>query len=297
MDIVTDRPAAVIRGPWPETTAIETPGFEGLSEVPDPELVSFVVPTRNSGRTLRACLTSLRDQADATVEVIVVDNHSTDDTPAIAEELADVFVTRGPERSTQRNEGIARARGAQIVFVDSDMVLEPHVARQVCDRFAEDPDLGGLVLPERAFGEGRWAPARVLEKELCLNDPSVEAARAFRTVEVARIGGYDEGLWGREDWDLPDRLSGAGWGIGRIEAQVWHDEGRVSFRDAFAKKRYYGRGSRSYHRADLGVRPSSSGRAVRIARAAVRRPVTASTLAALKSVEVLGYAAGRLPLP
>src|SRR5690242_3852216 len=116
--------------------------------------ISFVVPTRNSARTLDACLGSLRAQTHPDVEVVVVDNASTDGTPEIARRYADRFENWGPERSAQRNRGTAVSTGDVVVFIDSDMVLEPHVASAIRDRFAAGPDLGALVIPERSFGEG-----------------------------------------------------------------------------------------------------------------------------------------------
>ena len=74
-----------------------------MSEQP---LVSVVVPTRNNARTIRPCLQSVRDQTYPHVELIVVDNDSTDETFDVATELADVALTGGPERSAQRNLGI-----------------------------------------------------------------------------------------------------------------------------------------------------------------------------------------------
>ena len=53
-------------------------------------------------------------------------------------------------------------------------------------------------------------------------------------------------IWAFEDWDLPDRVARDGWTIGRLEAGVWHDEGRIQLRAAFAKKRYYGRSAPDY---------------------------------------------------
>jgi len=59
------------------------------------ETVSVVVTTRNSGQTLRACLASIRRQIYPAVELVVVDNHSSDQTPAIAAEYADRVATIG----------------------------------------------------------------------------------------------------------------------------------------------------------------------------------------------------------
>ena len=61
--------------------------------------VSFVVPTRNSARTITACVNSLRAQAYPDVEIVVVDNESTDGTADRARLAgADLVVIAGPER-------------------------------------------------------------------------------------------------------------------------------------------------------------------------------------------------------
>ena len=74
-------------------------------------LVSVVVPTRNAGRTVETCLRSIRAQTWPALELIVVDNGSTDATWAVARRHADLALRGGPERSAQRNQGIAHAAG------------------------------------------------------------------------------------------------------------------------------------------------------------------------------------------
>ena len=81
-------------------------------------LVTVVVPTRNSERTLANCLESIRRQAYPRIELVVVDNSSTDDTLAIARRYADQALTIGPERSAQRNHGWRAGHGELVVFVD-----------------------------------------------------------------------------------------------------------------------------------------------------------------------------------
>jgi len=63
-----------------------------------------VVPTCNNDRTIEACLRSLRSHHHP-CRVVVVDNHSSDDTAAIARTLAEAVVTARRERSAQRNRG------------------------------------------------------------------------------------------------------------------------------------------------------------------------------------------------
>ncbi|MGH9154162.1 MAG: glycosyltransferase family 2 protein [Acidimicrobiales bacterium] len=257
-------------------------------------VVSFVVPTRNSVRTIRACLNSIRGQAGQSIELIVVDNHSTDGTMEQAEALADRVIVAGPERSVQRNLGASASRGRLVVFIDSDMTLHPDVASQVVDEFDKHPDIGGLVLPEVSFGSGFWAKCKVLEKQLYLGDGTVEAARALRRDAFDQVGGYDAGLTGQEDWDLPDRLRREGWGIGRIEATVHHDEGRLSLAETFRKKRYYGRTMLPYISRSVTVGARRTGRL-----ALFRRPLRFATapfvsfgLLGLKAVELTGVAVG-----
>lgn len=257
-------------------------------------VVSFVVPTRNSERTIRGCLASIRAQYLQPVELIVVDNASTDATFAEAAAVADRVITAGPERSAQRNIGASASRGDHIVFIDSDMVLEPEVASQVAAEFDRDPRLGGLVLPERSFGSGFWAECKVLEKRLYVGDSSVEAARAFRRRSFDEVGGYDTRLTGPEDWDLPDRIEEAGWSIGRIEARVHHDEGRLSLAETFRKKRYYGRTVFPYvaRHGRIGAQKVARSALFRQPSRFLREPRLSLGLLGLKAVEFTGIMVG-----
>lgn len=255
--------------------------------------ISFVVPTRDSARTLDACLRSLRAQAHPDVEVLVVDNASRDATTQIAGRHADKLLHRGPERSAQRNHGTAHSTGDVVVFIDSDMVLDPDVASRIAAEFAAQPQVGALVIPERSFGEGFLARCRQLEKDLYVGDPAVESPRAFRRTVIERLGGWNEALTAAEDWELADRAREVT-AIGRIPAWIHHDEGRIRLRTTFAKKRYYGRWIEEYVR----MRADSSGS--RFARTALlrqpgrllRHPVLTLGLATLKLTEAAGLILG-----
>lgn len=86
-------------------------------------LVSVVVASYNGGRTLRACLDSLGRLRYPAYEVILVDDGSTDDTPAIAAQYPQVRRLRHERNrglSASRNTGIAAARGEIVAFTDDD---------------------------------------------------------------------------------------------------------------------------------------------------------------------------------
>lgn len=256
--------------------------------------ISFVVPTRNSARTLDACLGSLRAQTHPDVEVVVVDNKSTDGTPRIAEHYADRVLDWGPERSAQRNRGMVLSTGDVVVFIDSDMVLEPHVAAGLAAGFEADPAVGALIIPERSFGEGFLARCRVLEKDLYVGDPDVEAPRAFRRPVIEALGGWNEELTAAEDWDLADRSRAAGVGVGRVDAWIWHDEGRIQLRVTFAKKRYYGRWIDQYVRMqpDQGRGKFARTALFRQPARLMRHPLLTAGLATLKITEAGGLLLG-----
>ncbi|MGO9198162.1 MAG: glycosyltransferase family 2 protein [Acidimicrobiales bacterium] len=200
--------------------------------------VAVVVPTRNSSRTIEACLRSIRSQS-VPCPVVVVDNESTDRTRALAECLADLVIEAGGERCAQRNRG-AEAMPARVLgFIDSDMILDPRVAEEAVR--AIDAGAVAVVVPERTVGTGYWCRVRAFERSFYEGSEHVEAARFFRGDVFASIGGWDEQMIGGEDWDLTIRARRLG-PVVRIDAVIEHDEGRVHYFDAVRKKGYYAPG-------------------------------------------------------
>jgi arabinofuranan 3-O-arabinosyltransferase len=261
--------------------------------------VSVVVPTRNSAQTLEACLASVRSQTHQEVELIVVDNHSTDMTRDIADRFADIVLVAGPERSAQRNRGAARAGGEFLLFCDSDMVLGPEVVAACMDAVT---DADAVVIPEATSGVGFLAACKALERSCYVGDETIEAARFFRRDAFQRLGGYDERLTGPEDWDLPARMLECGATIARADALIVHDEGRLSLRELLRSKYYYGRSFAPY----VARHPQLARRQIRLIRPAfvrhwrrlMRRPVLSLGMIAMKTAELVaggtGYLRGRL---
>lgn len=255
-------------------------------------VLTVVVPTKNAVRTIEACLQSIRAQSLESIELIVVDNYSSDGTQEIAEKYADRVIVAGPERSTQRNLGLVAAAGEFVGFIDADMVLTAHVCEQVVTELRSGHR--AIVVPEESFGVGFFARCRKLEKRLYLNNPDVEAARFF-PIDLARsIGGYREDLVAGEDWDFSDRMEVAGATISRTQAMILHDDGYISLRETFKKKQYYGKTFGHY------LRTRTQERTRRLARPALirtglllgRNPIVGAGLVVLKATEVAGLARG-----
>jgi glycosyltransferase involved in cell wall biosynthesis len=97
--------------------------------------VSIVIPAHNEEHCLRACLQSIAEQTIAPLEVIVVDNNSTDATATIAADFAFVRVIREEQEGIvyARNTGFDAARGDVIGRIDADVILPPqwleHISR------------------------------------------------------------------------------------------------------------------------------------------------------------------------
>jgi glycosyltransferase involved in cell wall biosynthesis len=258
-------------------------------------VISVIVPTRNSGRTIASCLSSVRAQTYPNLELIVVDKSSTDGTLEVAREYADVVQSGGPERSAQRNLGARIAKGSYLLFVDSDMILQPAVVSDSLNAI-EASGAPAVIIPEESIGEGYWAKCRILERSCYEGDDLVEAARFFRREIFESHGGFDEQLTGPEDWDLSLRVAG-GSTLPRAQSQIFHDEGRIHLGSALAKKFYYARSFRVYMRkhgrvalrqANIIVRPAF----LRSWRRLVGHPLLSAGIFMLKGLELGAAVAG-----
>ena len=89
--------------------------------------VSFVIPTRNSGRTLEACLSSIHNQNydKDKLEIIIIDSYSKDNTLEIAKKFASKIVLHNGSLGEIRDLGFKIAKGDIIAMFDSDVII-PH---------------------------------------------------------------------------------------------------------------------------------------------------------------------------
>lgn len=259
------------------------------------ESVTVVVPTRNNIRTIEACLRSVVEQSHPDVELIVVDNHSTDGTPQVAERLADRVITAGPERSAQRNTGIEAARGEWVLWLDSDMILPPRTIALALET-ARATGATGIALPERTIGEGFWTACRALERECYLDDPWLHNPRLVRREYLLGAGAFHTDMSGPEDADLRMKMRATGAGIELAPIIVDHDEGRLTVRDVMGKRYYYGRSIPAFaqeHEGAVGAQGKAVLRSyVRNHRRLLQDPVHAAGMVALRAMEAGGYALG-----
>lgn len=112
-----------------------------------PPTVTILVAMYNAELTLRRCLDSLIHQTMPRIQVVCIDDASTDSSAAIAQEYAGrdsrfevvrLTANGGPARA--RNAGLQRARGTYTAFLDSDDALAPDALEKVCAAFSAHDD-------------------------------------------------------------------------------------------------------------------------------------------------------------
>jgi glycosyltransferase involved in cell wall biosynthesis len=199
-------------------------------------LVSVIVTTKNSEQTLKNCLQSIQKQTYKDVEIIVIDNYSTDKTLKIAKQFTQLIFQIGPERSSQRNFGISKAKGIYLLFLDSDMYLSPQVISE-CVKLAKDLRIKGIYIPEKMEGTAYWIRVRNFERSF-YNGTIIDAVRFVNSSTIKQIGGFDEKLFAGEDWDMDKRVRQKG-RTAITNAWLFHNENNFSIETYIHKKAYY----------------------------------------------------------
>jgi len=108
-------------------------------------LVTVIVPVYNGAHCLPRCLLSLRKQTHSRLEVIVVDDGSTDGSPDLVERPVRLLSTGGRKGAgAARNMGAREAVGEVLFFTDSDVVVPPDwIEKALCIRAEKDVHCGG----------------------------------------------------------------------------------------------------------------------------------------------------------
>ena len=199
-------------------------------------LVSVVVTTKNEEKNIGNCLQSIKEQTYPSLEIIVVDNNSTDNTKGIAGRYTDKVYEKGPERSAQRNFGVARASGEYALYLDADMILSREVVAE-CVHQCETEGCVASYIPERVVGQGFWIRVRDFERSF-YDASCIDAVRFVRRDKFLEVGGFDEQQIAGEDWDFDRRIRATG-NCTIVPSALYHNEGAFNLRRYLAKKGYY----------------------------------------------------------
>jgi glycosyltransferase involved in cell wall biosynthesis len=171
-------------------------------------MISVVIPCYNLARFLPGAFGSVAQQTRRDIEIVVVDDGSTDNTAAVAGRLMADFprllarLIRQANGGTAaaRNAGIAEAKGNLICCLDADDQMDPGYLA-ACARALDDPTVSIAYGACELFGEhgGRFDPPTYDFAGL-LRSNFIGSAAVFRRQAWEDSGGYRDGWY--EDWDF-----------------------------------------------------------------------------------------------
>ena len=191
--------------------------------------ISLVLPVYNGERYLAEALDSIFAQTFADFEVIAVDDHSSDATPAILAEYAarhtNMLVLRNARNMklpATLNAGFARARGAWFSWTSDDNILDRDTLERLHARAHEGTadiyyadfriiDAAGQVVQTHRVGEPH---------EIVTGNP-IGCCFLYKQEVDARLGGYDEQLFGVEDYDFWLRAARRGFAFEAIHEEMY----------------------------------------------------------------------------
>lgn len=179
-------------------------------------LVSVIIPTYNYGRFVGDAVESALTQTYRPIEIILVDDGSTDDTGTRAQKYQGRIRYIPQENqglSAARNTGIKEAKGEYIAILDSDDIWLPDKLKKQMDEFSRDKSLGlvscGELLmddQEKVTRENIYKdyPNRdeFLKKLMIRNIVSGGSAAVIKKECFNRVGLFDATLRSAEDWDM-----------------------------------------------------------------------------------------------
>jgi glycosyltransferase involved in cell wall biosynthesis len=175
------------------------------------------------------------------IEILVVDRYSADDTVRIAIQFkAKVFLLKC-ERSEAKNYAARKANGEFLLFVDSDMQLNPKIVEE-CVKECMESNTPAIIIPEEDVGFGLIGELRKSEKKL-LSDLKelMEIPRFFKKDTFLKLEGFDEKLVCGEDFHFIQKFTAAGYKVGKIKFKILHFENLPSTYNVGVKAYKYGK--------------------------------------------------------
>ncbi|MEV0339511.1 glycosyltransferase [Nocardia sp. NPDC050713] len=179
-------------------------------------LVSVVIPLYNYGRFLPAAVASVRESGYADVEIVVVDDGSTDpETAAVLDDMSGVTKIRQPNRglSAARNTGIRSSRGDLVLVLDADDRIRPGFLSAAVAAMRSDDTLGYVGGYVRYSGllDLVYVPAGMVPELNLVLHTHLKSMVLYRKRALDEVGGYDENLPAFEDWELQLRMDLSGY--------------------------------------------------------------------------------------
>lgn len=173
------------------------------------DLVSIVIANYNYAEFLSESIRSAQQQTYSNIEIIYIDDGSTDNSLEIAREF-DITILSQQNQGVcaARNNAVEFAKGKYILFLDADDILMPNAVEHLYNLMkASDPDVGYIYAQMEYFDHksGLFESREFCPKALAKGN-YISVTCLFNRAQFLKVGGFDRGLVAREDWELFIRL-------------------------------------------------------------------------------------------
>jgi len=181
-----------------------------------PPLISVIIPTYNRYDFLLKAVRSVKNQSYKNIELIIIDDGSTDRTPELSREKDLIYFRQGNKGpAAARNSGVRLARGEWIAFLDSDDLWHGEKLQKQWDFIKKNPDCEIVYTDELWVRKGVRVNKKDIHKKYsgwiyphCLKLCFVGASTILMHKNLwQKFDGMDENLPVAEDYDLWLRLS------------------------------------------------------------------------------------------
>lgn len=181
--------------------------------------MSVIIPCHNHGKFIDECVKSVVTQDVLELEIIVVDDGSTDPiTPhalnRLPLEYPNLRVIRTEHRnvSLARNSGFAHSSGRFILFVDADDILGEKFLSATISALEARPDYGVAYTDIKVFGfeTGTWKTGPILFPYEIYFANNLQYCSLIRRSVIETHGGFNPNMFSREDWDFWIKLHKSG---------------------------------------------------------------------------------------
>jgi hypothetical protein len=195
------------------------------------QYVSVIVPAFNASQTIKETINSISAQTWPNLEIVVIDDGSTDETAGVVESLIDsddrIRLVRQENRGLPRarNRGVAESRGNFIAPIDADDIWHPDKIRRQMERMQALGLENGIVytLARTIDGESRVTgnkgfagfEGRACLRSLIVNFVGNGSGILFRRTAFESVGGYDPTLKSSEDFHFQSKVARY-WKIGAV---------------------------------------------------------------------------------
>lgn len=173
------------------------------------KLISIIIPTYNEEKYIGNTLLSIKKQIlprNVSVEVIVVDGKSTDNTVKIAKKYGCKIIVKKSNIAQARNIGVDASKGEFTLFLDADWIISPYFLFKLLTYFNNDTDcvIGYLLPLEKDYISRVLIFLSRLQLRLKLNHPM---AMCVKKNIFEKVNGYNPKLAYCEDIDLLRKIN------------------------------------------------------------------------------------------